>query len=322
MPTKCIFLCGLHNIEVKEDLKDGLELVPNEKNNDFPTIKLTNNKEKIKSLLDKQLSYFIGAIEYNHLLNGYSLVAFAENEFDIESTNSIQHLDLHLFLLKMYFFCLWMTKDNAADFDIGFLQFTNKKDKLEVSSNNMTNSNFNVSGERSSAVFSLEELNTSSKYLTDCIYIEHKNRPKLASASSLDRISIANYFVQSAIVAHDLGIKAVGYCSALETLFANGDNTELSHKLSERVSKFLETALSERKEIYKSVKKIYEVRSKVVHGATFKSQKTTELCDIIQRADQICRRVMVYALTTKEDDNIFDKSREDLDVFFLDLILQ
>lgn len=322
MAAKCIFLCGLQNIEVKEDLKEGLQLIPNENNSDFPTIKLTNNKEKIKSLLDKQLSYFIGAIEYNHLLNGYSIVAFAENEFDILNTNSIKHLDLHLFLLKMYFFCLWMTKDNATDFDIGFLQFINKKNELEVSSNNMTSSNFNVSGERTSVVFSLDELKTSSTYLTDYIYIEHKNRPKLASASSLERISIANYFIQSAIVAHDLGIKAVGYCSALETLFANGDNTELSHKLSERVSKFLETEISARKEIYRSVKRIYEIRSKVVHGATFKSQKTTELCNIVQQADRICRRVMVYALTTKEDENIFDKSPEELDLFFLDLILK
>lgn len=104
MSTRCIFLCGLHNIEVQEDLKDGLLLTPNEKNDELPIIKLTNNKEKIKSLLGEQLSYLIGAIEFNHITDGYPLIAFSEGEFEIEKIDSIRHLDLHLFLLKMYFF--------------------------------------------------------------------------------------------------------------------------------------------------------------------------------------------------------------------------
>lgn len=322
MLTKCIFICGLHNIEIKEDLGEGIILIPNVKNNDFPQVRITNNKVKVKSLLDDLLPRFIGAIEYNHILHGYPIIAFAESEFDIEKTTSIEHLDLHLFLLKMYFFCLWLTKDNSVDFDIGFLQFKNKNCEFEVSSNNMTTSNFDVNGCRVSTIFSVKELNAAQEYLKDSIQIIHKDRPKIANASSLTRVSIANYFIQNAIAASDLGLKAVGYCSALETLFANGDSTELAHKLSERVAKFLEVDLEARKEIYKSVKKIYEVRSKVVHGATFKSQKMEELCDFVSKADNICRRVMVYALTTIEDKNIFDMSKESLDSYFLELALK
>lgn len=322
MTTKCTFVCGLHNIEVKEDLKEGIVLMPNEQNSEFPLIRITNNRAKIDSLLDKQLSLSIGQIEYNHLRDGYPMVAFSESEFNLKTTSSIQHLDLHLILLKMYFFCLWMTKDNAADFDIGFLQFKNSKSELEVSANNMTTSNFDVAGGRGSTAFSMEDLKLASKYLKDSIHIEHKNRSKIASASSLNKVSIANYFVQSAIVAHDLGLKAVGYCSALETLFANGENTELAHKLSERVAKFLETELEKRKEVYRSVKKIYEIRSKVVHGATFKPQKTEELSGLIKEADQICRRVMIYALTKAEKENIFEKTKDNLDKYFLELVLR
>ncbi|TKK65421.1 hypothetical protein FC093_20130 [Ilyomonas limi] len=322
MGTKCTFLCGLHNIEVNEDLGDGFILVPNEKSNNFPSIKITNNKSKLSSLLNRELAVLIGAIEYSHLTEGYPIVAFAENEFESDKVSSIDHLDLHLYLLKAFFFCLWMTKDNAADFDIGFLQFTNSAGMQEVSANNMTTTNFDVSGNRASNQFTIKELNTASKYLKECIHIQHNNRPKLASASSLDRIGIANYFIQSATISYDLGIKAVGYCSALETLFANGDNTELSHKLSERVSKFLEKELEPRKTIYKNVKKIYDIRSKVVHGATYKSNKVEELSESVKQADEICRRIMIYALTTNEVDNIFDKSREDLETYFLDLILR
>lgn len=323
MLTRCIFICGLHNIEVKEDLADGLILIPHKKNSELPTIRITNNKEKIKSLITEQFSNHIGTIEYYHLVNGYPVVAYAESEFEIETiSSSIQHLDLHLYLLKMFFFCLWLTKDNAVDFDIGFLQFHNAKKIFEVSSNNMTNTNFDVSGTRTSHEFSIKELTGASEYLKDRIQIEYTNRPKFANASTLDRVSIALYFVQSAIAAHDLGIKAVSYCSALETLFSNGDNTELSHKLSERISKFLEAELESRKSLYKAVKKIYEIRSKVVHGASYKSQKADELANLVMQADEICRRVMTYAIITPEEESIFDKTKEDLEMYFVELILK
>ena len=322
MKSTCTFICGIHNIEVDEDLGEGLILIPHEQNEELPTIRLTNNKDKIKSLLTNQLLHFVGAIEYSHLENGYPMIAYAESEFELDEVHSVEHLDFHLYFLKMYFFCLWLTKDNSADFDVGFLQFTNSKGEPEVSSNNMTNSNFNISGSRTPCKFTIDELNIAAEYLTQSIQIEHKERPKLAIASSLDKVSIANYFIQSAIVSHDLGIKAVGYCSALETLFSNGDNTELSHRLSERISKFLETDLEKRKTLYKTIKKIYEIRSKVVHGATYKAQKTEELSALVNEADVICRRIMIYAFTTSEDENIFDKSRDDLDSFFIDLILK
>lgn len=216
---------------------------------------------------------------------------------------------------------MWIIKDNAADFDVGFLQFINKKGEFEVSVNNMTSSNFNTEGTRSSTSFTIKELSNASEHLKDSIYIEYKSRPKFANVSSLNKISIANYFIQSALASKDLGIKAIGYCSALEALFSNGENTELSHKLSERISKFLESQAEQRKALYRIVKRVYDIRSKVVHGATYKPQKEDELAGLIKQADDICRRVMIYAFTTPEGENIFHKSREDLEEYFIDLVL-
>ena len=92
--------------------------------------------------------------------------------------------------------------------------------------------------------------------------------------------------------------------------------------MSERISKFLEKDFEERKTLYKTVKKIYEIRSKVVHGATYKAQKTTELSGLIVEAGEICRRVLKYAVTKVEEENFFDKSKDDLDTYFMDLILR
>lgn len=319
--TKSIFICGIHNIQIEEDLGDGIELTPNSENSEYPTIFITNNKKKIRSLLTADLVSFIGTIEFSYLYDGYPIIAYTINDLDLKTTTSIEHLDKHLYLLKLYFFCLWLTKDNAADFDIGFVQFLNLENSPTVSSNNMSSTNFNVSGTRDLVNFSVEELKLAAQYFTDTLYLGHTNVPPIANTTSTERITIANHFVQIAIASKDLGIKAVGYCSALETLFSNGENTELAHKLSERIAKFLEKDLDKRVEIYKTVKKIYEIRSKVVHGATIRPAKLDELSKIVKEADEICRRIMIYAFTVPNGENIFEKSREHLDQFFSELIL-
>ncbi len=253
-------------------------------------------------------------------MDGYPIVAFAEGEFDLNEISSIEYLTSHLRLLKIYFFCLWLIKDNAADFDVGFLQFRNAVDNHEVSSNNMSNSNFKIDGTRTSTVFTLKGIYGASELLNKDIII-NKDKPKFAIASSFNKITIAGYFIQSALTSQDLGIKAVGYCSALETLFSSGDNTELSHKLSERIAKFLGKDLEERKKLYKTVKKIYEIRSKVVHGATYKPNKVESLTEIVQGADEVCRKVITYAYSS-ENENIFEMNNEALDSFFIELALK
>ena len=73
---------------------------------------------------------------------------------------------------------------------------------------------------------------------------------------------------------------------------------------------------------YKMMKKIYDVRSKVVHGALHTFKKTEELLSIVQTADAICRRVMLYAFTTADEDNIFIMENDRLDDYFLRLVLK
>ncbi len=321
---KCIFICGIHSIIVKEDLREGILISPSDENQEMPKIKLTNNKYKIRSLLDTlnpDMTKLIGVIEVNHLLNNYPIVAYFESDFDGEKTTSIQYLNLHLLLLKAYFICLWVEKDNAADFDIGFLAFTNQSGDLEVSSNVMTNANFNSNGKTEATVFTKDQLVSALQFLSNFVLVEYQDATQIFNASSVHRRAIAIYFIQSARCTNDLGIKAANYCSMLESLFANGDTSELSHRLSERVSKFLRENLRERIELYKTLKKLYNLRSKVVHGANYKVPGENELTTLVETADLISREIMAYCLSTRED-NIFEKSVEDLNNYFLTLSLQ
>jgi len=316
------FICGLNNIVVKEDLGEGFSLDPNEKTvPTVPTILLTNNKAVISRYLPKQLSYFIGLVEYDHLLGGYPLVAISKSEIDVKATTSKQHLDLHLYLLKMYFFCLWAVKDNAADFDIGFLYLTTDKGYFETSINNFTSSSFLADGSRKVTEFELSELEKAAYYLKESTYAEFDNRPKVINASSYDRVGIANHFIAHARSCSDLGLRTTSYVTFLETLFTN-DSSELAHKLAERVAKFLERDKENRKQLYRLIKKLYDMRSKVVHGASFKLSKSTELEELTIKCDDICRRIMVKIFESYEDENIFGKPQEEIEDYFLNLILE
>jgi hypothetical protein len=320
MNTKCIFLCGINRLNILTDLGEGFDLTPNEKNSQVPKIRITNNKSVVSKFLNPQLARLIGLIEYSHLADTYPIVAFAESSCDLTSTTSIKHLDTHLYFLKMYFFCLWLIKDNAADFDIGYLSFINNKREFETSCNNFTNTNFKADTTRTPTEFNLDELSQAAVYLTNNIYADLHNRSKVGNTSSNNRLTIATNFIQHARASSDMGIKMTSYCAFLETLFVN-DNTELSHKLSERVSRYLEKDLEKRKQIFRLIKKSYEMRSKVIHGAALKENKTKELEELIKQVDNLCRKIMVSVILSDEGENIFEKSQEEIEHFFLELIL-
>lgn len=305
-------------MNIIENLKDSITVIPHETNSEIPAINLTNNRRISTHLINKHLENFIGSIEYSYLKRT-PIIAFAQGEIDETKIDPHEYLGRFLHLLKMFFLCTWMVKDNSIDINYGYLYFITSKGNMHVFSNSMTSSIFNAKGEQIITDFDEKELIYASSLLKDNISIEHKHVPKFANAMFTDRTSMANYFVQSGRATHDLGIKNISYCSALETLFANGDTTELSHKLSERISKYLESDLEKRIVLYKNIKKIYDLRSKIVHGSIYKSNKVEELSNLVGISDEICRRILVLALSKE---TIFEKNKEELDQYFTELILK
>ena len=318
--TTANFICGINNISVDDDLGDGVLLIPGKQNSDFPQIYLTNNRKKIASLplSSSDFRTSIGEIEFDHLQNAYPIVAYSRSTFNRDEMSSLNYLDFHLYLLKTYFFSLWLVKDNAADFDIAFIE-DNYKNNYSVSSNTMTNTDFTCLGIREETKFSSKELEDAAEYLSNNIQIKHKQSSALVSSPETGKITLANYFVSSARIASDLGIKIVNYCSMFETLFSGSETSELTHRLSERIAKFLRTDLNDRIQIYQTIKKIYDLRSRVGHGSISKI-KAEELNSLLINADNISREIMAYALST-EGGNIFNLSQEEHANYFLNLIL-
>lgn len=317
--TKSIFFCALKGIKVNEDLGQGICIVPNKKDEGFPKFYITNNQKVKERLFNQNTVTLIGLIEYNDILNS-SLIAYSADEFSEDSYSSLDFLNLHLKMLKVYFFCTWLVKDNSANFDLGFLSFENKKKEFEISSNYFYYHNFNSQGDILITEFSKNELLKAAAILKENTIVGIKVNIT-ASGKKYGKISTSRHFVQFARACSDLGLKMTNYCSALETLFSN-DNTELSHRLSERVSHFLGGNKSERVELYKTLKSSYNVRSKVVHGGLFKDGQLEDLTDLIVKMDDICRKVMTYCYSTSENENIFNFKNEKLEEYFINKILE
>lgn len=313
---KAVFLCALNNI-TSGDLKNPLDLCLNEDNFELPTIKITNKISDIKSFLTTNLKEAIGTIEYEYLCKKAPFIAYCESEFNETENTPIAYLNQHLDILSSYLFSLWCIKDNSVDFDLGFLQYS-IGGKLGYSNNLLSVTNFTCKGESTQTHFSSQELRNAVTLLQNNIQIETK-RVQSANTQKHSRITIANYYIQHARSCSDLGLKITSYCSTLECLFSN-DSTELSHKLSERVALFLSDSKEERIKTYRILKQAYTFRSKVVHGDKFKEDKIGELCNVIKEVDTICRKVINYAFSTKEN-NIFEYTQEKHEEYFLDLLM-
>lgn len=317
--TDSVYISVINHILIQEDLGEGVYIIPNHKNHNFPSIKLTNNQDVIKSLVTPNLKPLIGQLEYENFFKPNTLIVYSKSQFDETKTNSIDYLDLNFYLIRIFFLCLWLVKDNSIDFDLGFLYYSDAKSGFTTSSNIFSSSNFTCHGNRELITFSTEEIKNATNTLQENIIIE-KQSHKIGNLNGFGRVGIAIYFIQHARSCSDLGLKMTSYCSSLETLFSN-DNTELSHKLAERVAHFLSQKKEKRIDIFKQMKKAYDFRSKVIHGTIFKSEQEKEIECLIIEIDSICREIIKYAIEKNDMENVFIWPNEKHEKYFLELIM-
>lgn len=130
--------------------------------------------------------------------------------------------------------------------------------------------------------------------------------------SNYTRMDRALYFTCAARGNSTLSMKIVSYCTALECLFTTS-NSEVNHRIAERVAVLLGTSESEKKEVYSLIKKAYDYRSKIVHGSYIKG-KEEDLVSVSTSLDDILRKLLL----SKHD--VFSKRDVEIDEFFLNLL--
>ncbi len=304
-----LFILGLFNIVVSEDLGEGVGILPG--------IKITNNNIVVKKLLTPFFKDCIGNIEYESLQNAKAVLYSTDSnvvEFHSESNKPLERLERLLQLCRNLILSSWLIKDNSVNFELGFLKYSIGK-ATSVSSNFLASIFTDATGTIMPVEFSKHELEELAGLFEKSLFnliLYPKDQKKYS------RLSIVLNYIDAARRTDDLGLKISFYCVCLEALFSV-DTTELSHKISERIAFFIGETSEEKVEIYKKTKSAYSIRSKIVHGDMLTSKSFETALDTSFFCDDILRRIFIKILRSESLIKIFNSDNPSLDRFLIDI---
>lgn len=291
----------------------------------MPGLKLTADASKLNDFLNPDIKELIGGIEYNHIINSKAILFFEYEDEDIEEHFSkftnLELLDLILHWIDDFLKNSWILKDNAVVCDNAYLIDEPKKDNAECSSQRLNYIHTLSEGGIDKITFSINEMK-------QVMEVHEKIESYLADNKSMSttfsmrknysRIGRFSFFIKYARESRNLGHKILNYCSALETLFST-DNTEISHKIGERIAYFLSEEFT-KIDTYKIIKKAYTIRSKLTHGANIDNKLIEELYDISKEIDNILRTIMNKIIADEKLILIFESNNQLLNNYFNELL--
>lgn len=188
---------------------------------------------------------------------------------------------MYLRVIQFFTNDLWMIRDNSIYLRDGFL-FVYDKDISDGFTFKGALSAINSRADRnvSEAIFTNEELLGISNGMETFDYhdltkpnafdFKRATQDHMFKESDTSRADRARFFVQYARSSGQTPVKLLFYNMALETLLSTV-SAELSHRVAERAAFIMGTDAESRKTYYDLVKKSYDNRSKVAHGALLKN---------------------------------------------------
>ena len=141
------------------------------------------------------------------------------------------------------------------------------------------------------------------------------------SASSVkSRVGRGLLAVRTARSVDDIGLKIAFYCVCFEALLST-DKDAVAHRIAERTAILIGTA-TDKLEIYRNVKKLYDGRSKVLHGSQLKQADVNALFDRARQCDDYLRRILRRLLLEQNLRDLYTRDNTtELDNYFLERLL-
>lgn len=301
------FISTLRYLTITESIEAWLTLMPG--------IDITNNKKLISSIIDNEFKDVAGIIEFEHFINADNLIYCEIDEtFFNKGEDSHEALYVWLVWLEMLLNDLWLIKDNAVICEAAFCKLTNAWTR-----NNLTHSVFMSSGVSfTNTEMTLEELkkwNEKSHQVQSFLFSSESTLTNSFTNTNFSRVGRSMRFIKAATRENHPAVKLAHYCSAFESLFST-DNSELSHKLSERVALFLKDFGFDPIVVFDDLKSFYGIRSKVTHGDSLKTNKEQLLSSMSQKCDNYLRNILNIIINDDELLRLFDGNKDNFDIFF------
>lgn len=309
------FISTLRFLKINEKLNKPFSLIPG--------IDLINDKKKISKILDNEFQIIAGQIETNHFKNANNIIfcEFDESMFN-SPLSSNEALITWIIWVDLLIKDSWLVKDNSISCEIAYMKMTNGIHS-EWSNNSLTSSPSFSSGEKyKEIIFSYNELlewESQSNKLQE--YLHKKNSGVFDSFidKNFSRLGRSLRFIIASRRESHPAIKIAHYCSAFESLFST-DNTELSHKLSERVALFLKNYGYDPLLVFDDIKSFYNIRSKVTHGDSLQDKRMDIIPELSIKCDDYLRFIINKILDDTKLIDIFDSKKEIQEKYFKELI--
>ena len=277
-----LFITAIYNLFVKDDLGQGFEITPG--------LFVTSDIDYIRRLTQPDyLSPIIGSLEMNILLSGrpviYRIAQLGKEEDPQEKLKEF------LYEVQAFIQCFWFHMDCSVNNELAFsIHWTSEGARID--SNSIATNFTNTQGE----VIDISLDKVKLKQISLNYYNNFRpltqwlGQYRTQMTTETHRAERALYHITRARTQSDLGLRIADYCSAFEAFFSTSIE-ELSHQLAERIAVLLASDSAMRISLYKSVKAIYGIRSKVVHGALLKKRELNHLHIMSTECDKIARNM-------------------------------
>ncbi|PHR56141.1 MAG: hypothetical protein COA44_08580 [Arcobacter sp.] len=289
----------------------------------MPGIELISNKNEISKVLDEEFKNMAGIIETDHFINANNIIFCEFDEKDFTFKSSHEALLIWLIWVEILIKDSWLVKENSITCDIAYMKMTDGT-HVEWSNNSlMAHTSLSSGEEFIETTFSYKELlewESKSNRLQSYLHEKDSSILKSFTEKKFSRIGRALRFIIAANREKHTAIKIAHYCSALESLFST-DNSELSHKLSERIALFLKNYGYDPFIVFDDIKSFYNIRSKVTHGDSLQSKKADTIPELSKKCDSYLRCIINEILDDSKLIDIFEGTKEIQEKYFKELIL-
>lgn len=285
---KMCFIAPLHGIRIDDDLGAGVQL------GDHGCI--VNDTKLIKSYINDDWKDELGAAMIRKL-HGAKVLVFGELPV-APNENNRELCEKQVYSIRALLEFLWVVRDNAVNCEMCIFgwwdeAFQQWKTPVGISPTQYV-SMADGGGHRTITSFTKSEIETVAGYMqgvTALNPITHLHASAFKTKTHIDRVNLGRYLVHHARSIRDITGKISLYCSAFEALLTTSAS-EVSHQLAERVALLIEDDPDRRMEVYRSMKEIYDVRSKMMHGKFPKLRTDRRIEDVAQQCDEYLRKII------------------------------
>jgi hypothetical protein len=309
------YVTTFRHLKISDEIEGHIELLPG--------VNITNDPTVKQRFLTQEFANVAGTMEASHLEHADHLVF---GEFDpayLQGKPPEAFLIAIVMWISDLFKNAWLLKDHAMECDAVFLRATVPEGHGWFTNFLAVHPTF-ADGQRWIELeMSPSELQCWGRKHDQVEQYLHNGHSGSWSALMMvkgySRLGRGLQFINAARSASNIAFKLAHCCSALETLFTT-ESTELAHKLSERVAFFLDQRGYNRRTVFTTVKGVYNVRSKLVHGDTLKQSQIEQIPALSRSCDEYLRATINTIFDSEMLQRIFDADNNTIEDYFSRLI--